>query len=91
MKQCPAIGQPPLKCAFVKFVCDRSRPMPRLSAPFLNWPQQQLAKATSIGVVTLRLFERGERQPRSGTFKAIVIALEAVGVLSLRRMGKDPE
>ena len=62
--------------------------IPLNAALLVPWPQQQLAKAASIGVVTLRSFERGERDPRAKTLESIVGALEAAGVIMIAENGE---
>jgi transcriptional regulator with XRE-family HTH domain len=46
----------------------------------LNWTQADLAKAASVGVVTVRQFEGEGGTPRSATLVVIQQAFEAQGL-----------
>ncbi len=46
----------------------------------LDWSQQQLADAASIGVMTVHQFEAGNSRPRKATVAMIERAFEEQGV-----------
>jgi DNA-binding transcriptional regulator YiaG len=52
----------------------------RAARAWLNWPQDALAKAASVGVSTVRDFEAGRREPTRNNLTAMRVALEASGV-----------
>ena len=57
----------------------------RAARPLLDWPQQQLADAARVGVVTVRQLEAGASQPRNATLDVMKRALEAAGVIFLAK------
>lgn len=52
----------------------------RAARGLLNWTQADLAKAASVGVVTVRQFEAESGTPRSATLVVIQQAFEAEGL-----------
>src|ERR1700688_4092375 len=52
----------------------------RAARAWLNWPQDALAKAASVGVSTVRDFEAGRRDPTRNNLTAMQAALEKGGV-----------
>jgi transcriptional regulator with XRE-family HTH domain len=52
----------------------------RAARGLLDWSQQQLAEAASVGVVTVRHFEGGKAAPRNATLDVLTRALDAAGV-----------
>lgn len=52
----------------------------RAARGLLNWTQDDLAKAASVGVVTVRQFETEKAAPRPATLTVLRQALEAAGV-----------
>ena len=52
----------------------------RAARAWLNWPQDALAKAASVGVSTVRDFEAGRREPTRNNLAAMKAALEKGGV-----------
>ena len=52
----------------------------RAARAWLNWPQDALAKAASVGVSTVRDFEAGRREPTRNNLAAMQAALEKGGV-----------
>ncbi|MBR0838154.1 helix-turn-helix transcriptional regulator [Bradyrhizobium manausense] len=52
----------------------------RAARAWLNWPQDALAKAASVGVSTVRDFEAGRREPTRNNLTAMKAALEKGGV-----------
>ncbi|NJL08926.1 MAG: helix-turn-helix domain-containing protein [Methylacidiphilales bacterium] len=62
----------------------------RAARGLLDWPQQQLADAARVGVVTVRQFEAGASQPRNATLDVLRRALEAAGVEFIPENGGGP-
>jgi len=52
----------------------------RAARAWLNWSQDDLAKRASVGLSTVRSFERGERTPIKNNLDALRAALEEGGV-----------
>lgn len=52
----------------------------RAARAWLNWPQDALAKAASVGVSTVRDFEAGRREPTRNNLAAMRAALESGGI-----------
>jgi DNA-binding transcriptional regulator YiaG len=52
----------------------------RAARAWLEWPQDQLAKAASVGVSTVRDFEAGRREPTRNNLAAMTSALEKSGI-----------
>jgi DNA-binding transcriptional regulator YiaG len=52
----------------------------RAARAWLNWPQDALAKAASVGVSTVRDFEAGRREPTRNNLAAMQAALEKNGI-----------
>lgn len=52
----------------------------RAARAWLDWPQDRLAKAASVGVSTVRDFEAGRRDPTRNNLTAMRAALEADGI-----------
>jgi DNA-binding transcriptional regulator YiaG len=52
----------------------------RAARAWLNWPQDALAKAASVGVSTVRDFEAGRREPTRNNLAAMQVALMEAGV-----------
>jgi DNA-binding transcriptional regulator YiaG len=52
----------------------------RAARAWLDWPQDQLAKAASVGVSTVRDFEAGRREPTRNNLTAMKAALEKGGI-----------
>jgi DNA-binding transcriptional regulator YiaG len=52
----------------------------RAARAWLNWPQDALAKAASVGVSTVRDFEAGRREPTRNNLTAMQVALESGGL-----------
>lgn len=52
----------------------------RAARAWLDWPQDQLAKAANVGVSTVRDFEAGRREPTRNNLAAMKVALENGGV-----------
>ncbi|MGJ5134908.1 helix-turn-helix domain-containing protein [Bradyrhizobium oligotrophicum] len=52
----------------------------RAARAWLNWSQDALAKAASVGASTVRDFEAGRREPTRNNLTAMKAALEKGGV-----------
>jgi len=52
----------------------------RAARAWLDWPQDQLAKAANVGVSTVRDFEAGRRDPTRNNLAAMKVALEGGGI-----------
>jgi DNA-binding transcriptional regulator YiaG len=52
----------------------------RAARAWLDWPQDQLAKAANVGVSTVRDFEAGRRDPTRNNLTAMKAALEGGGI-----------
>ena len=52
----------------------------RAARAWLNWPQDALAKAASVGVSTVRDFEKERRVPIANNLGAMRTALESAGI-----------
>lgn len=52
----------------------------RAARGLLDWTQQELASRASVGLSTVRDFEKGRRRPTEANAEAIRQALEAAGV-----------
>jgi transcriptional regulator with XRE-family HTH domain len=61
----------------------------RAARALLDWPQQKLADAAQVGIVTVRQFEGGS-QPRRATLDVLRRALEGAGVIFVEENGKGP-
>lgn len=62
----------------------------RAARGLLSWTQADLAKAASVGVVTVRQFEGENGVPRSATLKVLCQAFEAAGVEFIPANGGGP-
>lgn len=52
----------------------------RAARAWLNWSQDDLAKRASVGLSTVRSFEKGERTPIKNNLDALRAALELGGI-----------
>lgn len=52
----------------------------RAARAWLDWSQEALAKASNVGVSTVRDFEAGRREPTRNNLAAMKAALESGGV-----------
>lgn len=52
----------------------------RAARAWLNWSQEQLAKAATVGASTVRDFEAGRREPTRNNLAAMKAALEQAGI-----------
>jgi transcriptional regulator with XRE-family HTH domain len=52
----------------------------RSARAWLDWSQDDLAKAASVGLSTVKDFEKGRRDPIPNNLAAIRAALEATGI-----------
>jgi DNA-binding transcriptional regulator YiaG len=60
----------------------------RAARAWLEWSQDQLAKAANVGVSTVRDFEAGRREPTRNNLTAMKAALEKGGI-SFRENGTE--
>ena len=52
----------------------------RAARAWLNWSQEDLAKRASVGLSTVRSFEKGERTPIKNNLDALKAALQDGGI-----------
>ena len=52
----------------------------RAARGWLDWPQQELAKRSNVGLSTIRQFENGIRQPIANNLSAMRRAFEEAGI-----------
>jgi DNA-binding transcriptional regulator YiaG len=57
----------------------------RAARAWLNWTQQELARRASVGLSTVRDFEKGERTPIPNNQLAIQRAIETAGIRFIYR------
>ncbi|EEW24013.1 helix-turn-helix domain-containing protein [Rhodobacter ferrooxidans] len=62
----------------------------RAARAMIGLSQEEIAKASGVGIQTLIAFESGKRQPYARTLDAIRAALEASGVVFLPENGNGP-
>lgn len=62
----------------------------RAARALLGLEQGEVAEAAGIARATLIDFEKGQREPRLGTVKAIQSALEARGIVFIPENGGGP-
>ncbi|MFH3481646.1 helix-turn-helix domain-containing protein [Xanthobacter variabilis] len=62
----------------------------RAARALLDWSQQQLADAATVGNATIRNFESGKSEPRNATLNVLQRALEAAGVIFVAENGEGP-
>lgn len=62
----------------------------RAARALIDWPQQALADAAGIGIVTVRQFEAGVGSPRNATLEALMNCLEASGIEFFAGNGAGP-
>lgn len=62
------------------YIVQMSPEQCRAARAWLNWPQDALAKAASVGVSTVRDFEAGRREPTRNNLMAMRAALETGGI-----------
>jgi transcriptional regulator with XRE-family HTH domain len=52
----------------------------RAARAWLNWTQQELARRASVGLSTVKEFEKGERKTIAATAEAMRRAIEDAGI-----------
>jgi transcriptional regulator with XRE-family HTH domain len=62
----------------------------RAGRALLNWAQEELARASHLGLSTIRDFEKGRRVPTHNNLVAIRRALEDAGVTFIAQNGGGP-
>ena len=62
----------------------------RAARGLLDWSQQDLAKQSRVGVVTIRQLEAGVHEPRPATLQVVREALERAGVEFIDENGGGP-
>jgi transcriptional regulator with XRE-family HTH domain len=62
----------------------------RAARALLDWPREQLAEASKVGLRTIVDFERSAREPREVTKEALIRALESAGVIFVSENGEGP-
>jgi transcriptional regulator with XRE-family HTH domain len=62
----------------------------RAARALVNWSQQQLAEAATVGNATIRNFESGNSAPQHSTLDVLRRALEAAGVIFVEENGDGP-
>ena len=60
----------------------------RAARAWLDWKQEDVARAAGVGLSTVRDFEAGRRRPMANNAAAIVRAFEAAGVRVVNRGGE---
>jgi transcriptional regulator with XRE-family HTH domain len=62
----------------------------RAARALIDWTQDDLARLSQVGVVTLRQFERGATEPRRAILAALPRTLEKAGVKFVTGKGGGP-
>ena len=62
----------------------------RAARGLLDWSQEQLARASHLGVSTIRDFEKGRRVPTRNNIRAMEEAFERAGVIFIDQNGGGP-
>lgn len=62
----------------------------RAARAWLDWSQEDLAKAAGVSLSTIRDFEKGKRMPIANNLRAIEQALQTAGVKFLFGAGGEP-
>lgn len=62
----------------------------RAARAWLEWSQEELAKRASVGLSTVRAFEKGDRVPIKNNLDALTAALQAGGVTPVHADGGKP-
>jgi predicted transcriptional regulator len=62
----------------------------RAARALLDWSQQDLATAATVGLVTVHQLEAGTSRPRSATLEVVKRALEQAGVEFIDENGGGP-
>jgi DNA-binding transcriptional regulator YiaG len=70
------VAQNNLRCYLVPMTPEQSR----AARGWLDWTQDDLAKAASVSLSTVRDFEKGRRVPIGNNLSAMKAALEAKGI-----------
>lgn len=70
----------PKNLAFAISHCKMCPERCRAARDWLDWPQQELAKRSNVGLSTIRQFENGIRTPIANNLSAMRRAFEEAGI-----------
>jgi transcriptional regulator with XRE-family HTH domain len=62
----------------------------RAGRGLIRWNQEELARAASVSIVTVRNFENEKAKPQRSTIDVISRALESAGVIFVEENGEGP-
>ena len=62
----------------------------RAARALLEWKQTDLAKASAVGINTIRVFETKKSAPTAGTLKLLRMAFEEAGIIFIPENVEGP-